>query len=112
MSETIRMKQHSLTRVSNNPVYKLSKGDGYIEAIDAGDAIYIPIVMCNGETRMSDLVTHAVEELEQTTVKFPNVLNNELIEKLEGFKQTYEYSDGFGEQVEVWVGEWERDNDE
>ena len=112
MTDTITMNQHSLTRDGNNPVYKVQKGDGRIEAIDTGEELYIPMVMCGGQTKLSTVVTHAVEQLEQTTVKFPNVLNPELIEKLDGFEQTYEYSEGYGEQVEVWVGEWEPEENE
>jgi len=95
------------TTQTGEPVYEIGGSDGTIEAIPSGSELYIPIVMCDGDTKMGDLVTKAVNELDRTTVKFPNVLNPQLIKKLDGFEKTTEIHEGIGEPVDVWVGEWD-----
>lgn len=95
------------TTPNGNPVYEVERGDGHLVCIPDTDALYIPVVMCSGETKMSALVDDCVERFDETTIKFPTVLNQTLIDKLDGFEKTHETHDKTGEQVDVWVGRWE-----
>ena len=105
--------QITLTHVDNtvdtgNKVFKVEGEDGQLHCIPVpkDGEMYVPTIMCPGETRFSELLTAAVERFKITTIKIPTVLNGELIEKLDGFEKTTEMHEAIGEPVDVWVGEW------
>ena len=106
MNKEITIEQNGVTQGTENPVYEVAGKDGHIQAIPSDEGLYVPMALCPGETKMGDLVTKTVEKTGITTVKFPSVLNQTLIDKLDGFEKTTEMNSAIGEPVEVWVGEW------
>ena len=97
------------TADSGDPVFEVSVGDGYANVICSDGVLYVPAVHCSGETRMKEVIDHAVHTFGLTTVKFTSVVSPSLADKLDGFEKVEEYHEGIGEHVPCLVGEWDSD---
>jgi hypothetical protein len=95
---------------TNDPVFRVEVGDGHAHVICNDGTLYVPSVMCSGETRLSEVMDHAVRTFGLTHIKFTSVISDRLRDVLDGFEETREYHEGMGCDVPVLEGEWDTDS--
>jgi hypothetical protein len=98
------------TEDTNDPVFRVEVGDGHAHVICNDGILYVPSVMCSGETRLSEVMDHAVRTFGLERVKFTSIISDRLRDVLDGFEEKQEYHEAMGCNVPVLVGEWDTDN--
>jgi len=109
MSENTDVIEQTQISPEGNPVYEWAGDDGHIVAIPDNGELFIPAVMSGDEVGLERLVSSVVRELEQNSLCFSNVINDELKECLNGFTEEQEYAPVYDEHVTVLRGEWSLD---
>lgn len=99
------------TEETDLPVFEVQVGEAYANVICNDGTLWVPHCAAPGESRLKDVIDRAVKQFGLTRVKFSNVINPALGEKLDGFEEVEEQHPAIDESVTCLVGEWEVDRD-
>ena len=106
--EEIEIEYKEDTVDTGNPAYEVTLGGGFMlfVHVKSEDRLYISHVSSKNKGDFSKMMDAIVKELNTNRIKFTMVINDSLMEVLEGFKAKKEFHNNVGEMGTVLVGEW------
>lgn len=107
----VEIKYQQDTIDTGDPCYKVRKEGSYLHLVHdkSNDKLVISHVSSKKKGDFSEMMNAVTQELETNQVLFTMVINENLINVLEGFEKDTIYWDRLGEEMTVLRGEWESD---